>query len=496
MKLASTTGPLGKTSLRSSFWTLGAAVSLVLAACGGSPSSSPVPEAVVISVINVPALEGQTGATPLLEFVVNLDKPVVQGLAVSFSTSSTAKEGVASTGSAKGAGDCGTAGVDFVAVPSKQITIAAGSSTGRLTVAICPDAVFEPNETLNLKWTSPGSAGGVAVGTIINDDAGGLNGTGATALLGGLSAYGRDVNPLTNSATDGALGFSFDKSNTECVVDKVTGLTWQKLPVVTQVYADLVAYVTSINTAAPCGFSDWRVPTANELLSLMDASKTTVNPAGVINADYVGTVTATDAMSGKFWSSESRAVASGTATDAWQVDVSTGAAISFATKTNLLGVRLVHGATRSLLVCNSDPRFTDLLDGTIEDSTTGLMWKACPEGYVYSGGVCTASSKIAFAGATEVVTQLNAANMAKAEGYSDWRLPTKNELASIVSRACTGTTIDAKFGLGTGNLNFVTATLDADAPTTRVWGIDFTEGSIGPNQLADSFRLRLVRAGQ
>jgi len=317
-------------------------------------------------------------------------------------------------------------------------------------------------------------------------------------LLGGLSAYGRDVNLLTSSDdNDGALGFSFER-NTECVIDKVTGLTWQKLPVVTQVFADLDAYVTSINAigSRPCGFSDWRVPTANELLSLMDASKTTVNPVGVINADYVGTVTVADAMSGKFWSSESRAVVSGTAADAWQVDVSTGASISYAAKTNLLGVRLVHGATRSLLVCNSDPRFTDFLDGTIDDSMTGLMWKTCPEGYVYSGGACTAGSKITFAGATEVVTQLNAANTEKAAGYSNWRVPTKNELASIVSRACTGTTIDAKFGLGTGNLNFVTATLDADAPTTRVWGINFDDGSIGPNQLADSFRLRLVRAGQ
>ncbi|MBU3897990.1 MAG: DUF1566 domain-containing protein [Gammaproteobacteria bacterium] len=432
----------------------------------------------------------------MLEFVVNLDKAVLRSLVISFNTSSTAKVGFESTGSAKG-GVCATAGVDYVAVTNTQVTIPAGSSAGRLTVEVCPDAVFEPNESLKLNWTSPGSAGGVVTGTIINDDAGGLNGTGATTLLGGLSAFGRDANPLTNAASDGALGFWFDKSNSGCVIDKVTGLTWQKLPVpgVTMKYDDLAAYVTSVKGAAPCAFSDWRVPTVNELLSLMDASKTTGNP---VNADYMNV--AADAMTDKFWTIESRAVqGGGVAADAWQLDASNGAAVSYVEKNKVLGVRLVRGGTVAAPVCNNDDgRFNDFNDGTIDDRVTGLMWKTCPEGYAYSGGACTAAagSKVAFTANADVVPQLAAANAAKASGYSDWRIPTKNELASLVSRACSGAAIDSKFVLGAGNLNFVTATLDADAPTTRVWGISFEEGSIGPNSLSDSFKLRLVRAGQ
>ncbi len=491
MKLANIFQTLGVTPLRSSSWVFGAAVSLVLAACGsgGGGIEPPVPEAVVQSVGNAQVLEGQAG-TPLLEFVVKLNKPVERSLVVAFNTSSTAKTGIDSTGSAKG-GLCATTGVDFVAVTNTQVTIPKGSIEGRLTVEICPDAVFEPNETLKLNWTSAGAAGGVAIGTIINDDAGGLNGTGATTLLGGLPAFGRDSSPLTNAAFDGALGFSFDKGNPGCTVDKVTGLTWQKLPGLNRTYAELAAYVDTVNAAAPCGFTDWRVPSVDELLSLMDASKTTGNP---INADYMSVLA--DAMAGQFWTNESRSAPG--AVDAWQLDASNGAAISYVAKTGSLGVRLVRGGASTAQVCNNvDGRFTDFADGTIEDRVTGLMWKKCPEGY--SDVACTVGVPLSFSAVNQVVTRLqnvNVPNAPAAAGYSDWRIPTKNEMASLVNRACANPATVAAIFPNTDSLNFVTATLDANELTTRVWGIDFTEGSTGPNLLTGPFRLRLVRAGQ
>ncbi len=483
MKFANTFGPLGATTLRSSSWVLCAAASLVLAACGsGGGGVEPlVPEAVVQSVAKAQALEGQAG-TPLLEFVVKLNKPVERSLVVAFNTSSTAKTGIDSTGSAKG-GLCATTGVDFVAVTNTQVTIPAGSIEGRLTVEVCPDAVFEPNESLKLNWTSAGAAGGVAIGTIINDDAGGLNGTGATTLLGGLPVFGRDVNPLTNDVLDGALGFSFDKSNPGCVVDKVSGLTWQRPSAVTLPYADLGVYVASVNAnpAVVCGFTDWRVPTANELLSLMNASQTTGNP---INADYMGT--AADAMVGQFWTSESRSVGGPGAVDAWQLDASNGASVSFVNKASSLGVRLVRGAGSAQVCNNNDLRFTDFGDGTVEDRVTGLMWKKCPEGY--SDFACTLGVPLSFSSVNQVVTT--------AAGYPDWRIPPRNELASLVNRACTDQAIVTAVFPGNGLLNFVTATLYADLPMTHVWGVNFNDGSIGPNALPGSFHLRLVRAGQ
>jgi hypothetical protein len=480
--------------LRSIAWPSAVlATSAALVACGGGGSGgAPLPpEAVVQSVVSGQAFEGQPGQAgkPLVEFVVTLNKPVERGLVVSFNTSSSAKTGVASTGSATG-GVCATPGVDYVAATNSQITIPPGLSTYKLTIEVCPDAGFEPNETFKLTWSSASAVGGTVTGTIVNDDAGGLNGSGATALLGGLTAFGRDVNPLTNSAADGALGFSFDKSGA-CVVDKVTGLTWQKLPAQNLAYAALAAHVTTVNGSTLCGYTDWRLPTADELLGLLDASQTTGNS---LNADALGVPA--DAMTGKFWTTEERSTPG--SVDAWHVDASNGGAVSYSAKTTAFNVRLVRGSSNYLACDNGDARFTDLGDATVADKVTGLMWKKCPEGF--SDLTCTAGPALSYSAASQVVSRLNAVNAPSSGiglGYSDWRVPTRNELASLVKRSCTTNPaiVSAVFP-GSVPLNLVTATLDADASATRVWSINFAEGSIGQTLLTGPLNLRLVRAGQ
>ena len=116
---------------------------------------------------------------------------------------------------------------------------------------------------------------------------------------------GRDVN--TPDSGDGKLGFrysavdSFDK--TECVRDGITGLIWQGKPasgsraggnaftnfdsitalqkLVGLVYvaptqgdidaaSNSVGYKNAVNAAALCGFSDWRLPSPDELQSQVD----------------------------------------------------------------------------------------------------------------------------------------------------------------------------------------------------------------------------------
>ncbi|MDO8319768.1 DUF1566 domain-containing protein [Rhodoferax sp.] len=469
--------PLRAASLGSSM-----AASLALVACGGGGGSAPLaPEAVVTSVASAQVLEGAAQAS-LLEFVVTLNKPVERGLVVTYSTSSVDKP----TGYAKGGDACG-AGVDFIALSNKSVTIAPGSSTGKLTVTVCTEGLFEPNESLKLSWSSEGAAGGSTEGIIINDDVGGLNGTGSTALLTGLTAFGRDTHALTNASADGALGFSFDKAGT-CVVDNVTGLSWQKLPAQNKAYADLAAYVTSVNGLALCGYTDWRVPTANELLNLMDTSKTTGITA---NADYLGV--AADAMAGLFWSSEERAAIG--AVDAWMVDADSNGVVSFGNKATARNVRLVRGGHPVNAACdNSDNRFVDHVDGTVSDAHTGLMWKSCPEGY--SGNTCNTGTVLSFGSVASVVTQLGKANSAADKGYSDWRVPTRNELASLVNRVCSNPAIVGSVFPATESKPYITSSLSVNAPTTQVWSVDFADGNVGLDLLTRSYYLRLVRAGQ
>jgi hypothetical protein len=474
--------------------SLGIACAAMLSACGGgSGSSAPlVPEAVVTAVANASVVEGNNG-TKQIDFVVILDKPVERSLVVDFRTLSTAKAGVSSTGSATGGATCSAPGADYVSASAGKVTLPAGAKSGIVSVTVCGDTVFEPTETFKLVWSSAGSDGGTAIGTIVNDDANGiLGGTGSTTLLGGQAAFGRDTDPLTNSDADGPLGFSFtNRQHTlNCTQDLVSGLTWQSpLQTATMTYAALSATVASVNVQTPCGYSDWRLPKANELLSLMNAS---IKSGRAPNADSTGSA---DAMSGRYWTGEAMAAPS---LNAWYLDASNGGAISLATKTDTNAVRLVRGSAISAQCDNADKRFTQFADGTVQDNASGLMWKQCPEGS--SGNTCSVGSASAFTSAAQLIAQVKAANVkgtAAGLGYADWRIPTRNEMASLLGRNCTGNlAAPASIIPINGTLNFATATLDADAPTTRLWSVNFQDGSIGQTVMSAPMHLRLVRAGQ
>jgi hypothetical protein len=480
-------------------------VSVVLAACGGGGGgSAPVPEAVVRAVADAQVVEGNTGTTQL-EFLVTLDKAVVSGVNVVFSTTSTSKTGIQSTGSAKEGASCSVAGTDYIQVTGKNVPILAGASSGKLTVTVCGDTTFEPNETLKITWASAGSSGGSAIGTIVNDDAGGLSGTGATSVMGGVTAFGRDTNALTNSDLDGAKGFSFEKQPSaaawDCTYDKVTGLTWQRPSVVTKTYTNLSADITAANAGAGlCGQTGWRAPTVNELLSLMDVSRNAAT-YGAVNADREGVQDF--AMTVPFWTSEQA-----TLNNTWIVDSSNGGAVSYQASDALAiavaGVRLVRGGdflsgNSRATVCNDVSRYTDYLDGTVEDVKTGLMWKKCPEGL--SGASCGTGTPITFSTDAESVSRQSASNADIAVlglGYSDWRIPTVKELASLVDRCTSNPAISSATFPATNGVSYISATLNASI-AGQFWYVDFAQGTVSVNTVSGGGGgkyLRLVRAGQ
>lgn len=481
---------LRRASTRSIYLGAAVAAGLALTACGSGGEGEPLAPEAVVTVDPVQMLEN----SGQMVFAVHLDKPVLRGLSVTFSTSSTAKSGIPSTGSATGGISCsGT--VDFINASSKVVSIPAGSSTFTLEVTVCPDSDFEPNETLNLIWTSPGAKGGTVRGTIVNDDAGGLNGTGASTVMGSRAAFGRDGANLLDARKP--LGFSFDTSDptngTRCMVDKVTGLTWQR-PTVPQNsdYPGTSNFVNTANAGAGlCGKTNWRLPTVNELLSLMDMSKT----LAPFNADL-------DAMGGEYWSSEQVT----TATDnAWVVSAAQNGVVGFSNKTaQTANVRLVSGGAYSVTgkfsntsACNDSTRYkTDFNDGTVEDIKTGLMWRQCTEGA--SGNQCSATGPITFTSTASILNRLDAVNADPAVlglGYADWRIPTVKELASLVDR-CTGTALSINNSVfpNTQSISYVSATYNA-SDNLQFWYVDFSGGTVGINSPSNKY-LRLVRAGQ
>jgi hypothetical protein len=463
-----------------------------LAACSGGGSTAEVPEAFVQTVANAHVMEGNSGSTQL-EFVVTLNKAVVRGLDVTYSTQSaamTANDIAAATAGTS----CGVVGADYVTATNSKLTIPPGATTGKLLVTVCGDSVFESTESLKLAWTSAGVSG-TAFGTIVNDDAGGLNGTGASTSMGGGAAFGRDTNPLTNSNADGTLGFSFEKqpsaASWNCSYDKVTGLTWQRPSGTTAAFANLATYVSSFNSAPTCGHTDWRVPNVNELLSLMDAS---VLGANAPNADRNGSI---DAMTGRYWSSE---VTPFSSLNAYVVDTSNAGAVSYGASSEFNAVRLVRGTANSDACDNADGRYRDVGDGTVVDSKTGLMWKKCVQGS--SDAACASGTPLNFFSAVDVVQNLSLTNEGTSVlnlGYSDWRIPSRNELASLVKRSCiisnTRAAIVNTVFPATDRLSFVSSTFDANN-STQYWFVDFAEGGVFVSGFAGGKRLRLVRGGQ
>jgi hypothetical protein len=490
--------------LRAAYWSSVLLLGLTLAACGGG-GGSPVPEAVVSHIeSDVAILEGSSAnGTSDLIFTVTLDKPVVSQLELRVSTLSAIKPGFVSTpGAAKAGAACG-GDVDYVHLVDNSIVFSPGSRTGQITVKVCQDTSFEPNEILYVNWSPLGGQISTLKGTILNDDVGGLNSTGTTALLGGLPAFGRDVNALTNNIADGALGFSFASvSSGACTQDKVTGLTWQKnWPGTGTAYStvSLGTLVDNANNAVLCGKSDWRVPTTNELLSLINFGVSSGNP---INADVL---VPGDSMTGEYWTSETVA----TATDqAWVVSPGQGGAVSFMAKTPSSPplIRLVSGESRASSCGDAADRFTILrnitgtADGTVYDSKSGLMWKQCTEGS--EGAQCNLTSTVPFEtnrseAATYIFNWLKNVNenpITLGAGFGDWRLPSVKELASLVDRCNTSASIDATIFPNSKPLSYISATKNAN-DASLFWYVNFFDGTIAVGLPTGKY-IRLVRAGQ
>lgn len=82
-------------------------------------------------------------------------------------------------------------------------------------------------------------------------------------------------------------------------------------------------------------------------------------------------------------------------------------------------------------------------NGTVTHKPTGLMWMRCSLGQTWDGNTCTGNASMhTWQGALQAVQDFN--NQGGGAGYTDWRLPSINEIQTLVERRCANPAIHAE----------------------------------------------------
>lgn len=145
-----------------------------------------------------------------------------------------------------------------------------------------------------------------------------------------------------------------------------------------------------------------------------------------------------------------------------------------------------------LLLCAAPAWATLTLqaDATVADSATALIWDACAWGQARSGSTCTgAAVPLTWQQALAAAQQ---ANTAAHRGHTDWRVPNRTELESLVLLGASPA-IDATAFPGASGA-YWSNTSHQPAPA-QAWTVDFTQGDSLPTAKTGALALRLVRGG-
>jgi hypothetical protein len=250
---------------------------------------------------------------------------------------------------------------------------------------------------------------------------------------------------------------SFTDLGNGIVRDNVTRLEWQQATAPgTYTWQQALEYCDSLVLG---GKDDWRLPTVKELSTLVDSS--IPYPSPTINTSYFP-----DTVANGYWSSTACA---GDTNSAWYVYFAYGYVYDSSKGTSYC-VRAVRGG-------RTENHFIDNGNGTITDTSTGLMWQ---QAYLVQSEC----------GWEPVLTMCE--NLALG-GYSDWRLPNRNELQSIVNYSSYNPA--TYLYIPVGMRGFWSSTTDA-GNTGVAWYVDFYDGVIG-GYFKDYGRFfRAVRGGQ
>ncbi len=129
---------------------------------------------------------------------------------------------------------------------------------------------------------------------------------------------------------------------------------------------------------------------------------------------------------------------------------------------------------------------------TVTVDSSSLMWKKCVEGL--AGDKCENGSPKLFTW-QEALQQPGKVNESGSATYKDWRLPTLNELLSLVERQCQDPAINPNHFPNTPSLAVWSQTPYADV-SDSAWVVNFYYGLPFFDHRSSLLPVRLVRTAQ
>jgi fibronectin type 3 domain-containing protein len=260
-------------------------------------------------------------------------------------------------------------------------------------------------------------------------------------------------------------------------------------------YSDWDSLVDGSNNNSLCGKDDWRVPSINELRSILHYGGVNYEFAFAIDMHYFPNT------QDNFWTAFPNAE---TNSLAWKYEFDRGGDNKTEDRSDSYGVRLVSGysipksdevvasfsgQTHKSYIDNFTPnsRYNDHGNGTVTDKYTGLMWAKCSIGQNTTS--CSGSaSNHNWKQALEVAKNSTLAD------YSDWRLPNIKELSTLIAYDRNDPSINLSRFPNTPSSTFWTSS-PGGSHRGNAATIQFSNGYDSYGSHSNDYFVRLVRSG-
>ncbi len=289
------------------------------------------------------------------------------------------------------------------------------------------------------------------------------------------------------------------------VTDNLTGLVWTKdanLPGSAMTWQQALDYVVALNSSAYLGYTDWRLPNINELKSLIDRGR--LFPSLPSNHPFINVQnyvywSATTATFGNYSStnealtiyvgSDGNLVANNKPENYYVWPVRSGQVFKLPDTGQTQSYTDTFGEDSDYTI--NPPSYSDNGNGTVTDNVTGLMWQKEDDNQTYNWYEASGTYNATYnPGSTDVCGSLSLA------GYSDWRLPSKKELITIVNYGTYDPAIDNTYFLNiNASLHWSSTTYDATNPS-GAWNVNFNDGSVYNYDQPLNLYVLCVRGGQ